>query len=153
MKKLILMLICTFYVLASYSQKSEVVIKVKDTVSVGTPFKLEIELKNVSGSFKTPVFQGLRLVGGPNTSSSFSMVNGETSSKAVYTYYLMAEESGSFIIQLHDMESSKEMLTFDEIQITAVDTFSGDSQLIKYYESGSSSEQKMQSSKRKIRKI
>ena len=136
-----------------YSQQAEVMIKVKDTVNVGTPFSLEIELKNVQGTFKSPEFQGLRLVGGPNTSSSFSIINGETTSKSTYAYFLMAEEPGSYLIKLHDIETGGEILSIDEIEVTAVSGNTGDSSLIKYYESPSKSEQKMQSSKRKIRKI
>lgn len=136
-----------------FAQKTEVVIKVKDTVSVGTPFTLEIELKNIQGTFKTPEFQGLRIVGGPNTSSSFTMINGETTSKTSYTYFLMAEDTGTYPIILHDMETSGEVLSFEEIMVTAVSSARGDSQMIKYYESSKRDEQKMQSAKRKIRKI
>lgn len=136
-----------------YSQQSEVMIKVKDTVNVGTPFSLEIELKNIHGTFKTPEFQGLRLVGGPNTSSSFSFINGETTSTSTHTYFLMADDPGSYLIKLHDIETGGEILSIDEIEVTAVSGNTGDSSLIKYYESPMKSEQKMQSSKRKIRKI
>lgn len=136
-----------------YSQETEVTIKVKDTVNTNTPFTLEIELKNVQGPFKTPEFRGLRLVGGPNTSSSFSIINGETTSKSTYAYFLLAEEPGQYVIKLHDLETNGEILSFDEIEITAVTGNTGDSSLIKYYESPVKSDQKMQSSKRKIRKI
>lgn len=136
-----------------FSQQAEVMIKVKDTVNAGTPFSLEIELKNVQGKFKSPEFQGLRLVGGPNTSSSISFINGETTSKSTYSYFLVAEEPGSYLIKLHDIESGGEILSFDEIEVVAVNSSTGDSSLIKYYESPLKSDQKMQSSKRKIRKI
>ena len=96
------------------AQSTEVMIKVRDTVSVGVPFTLDIELKNIQGTFKTPDFNGLKMVGGPNTSSSFTMINGETSSKTKYSYYLMAESVGDYTIFLNEMPTGLPYM--DEIE-------------------------------------
>lgn len=153
MKNLIILM--SLFVLSGKisGQQTEIVIKVNDTVTVGTPFTLEIELKNISGNFRTPEFQGLRLVGGPNTSSSFSMINGETTSKNTYKYFLLAEAEGDYFIILHDLNGGEDNYVFDEIQVHAVNGKTKDSTLIKYYDSADPDGKKKTTSKRKIRKI
>lgn len=136
-----------------YGQDNDVIIKVQDTVAVGTPFKLEIELNNIQGKFTTPEFQGLRLVGGPSTSSSFTMINGETNSKSTYVYYLLADESGTYFIKLYDIQTREEVLTFDEIRIEAVENKTSETQVIKYFDSSKPGQSLPEKSKRKIRKI
>ena len=153
MKNLIL-ITCLFFLFGNISaQETEIIIKVNDTVTVGTPFTFEIELKNIQGNFRTPEFQGLRLVGGPNTSSSFSMINGETTSKTTYKYFLLAETEGDFFISLHDVNGGDENYVFDEIQVHAVTGKTTDSTLIKYYDPTDTAGKKKSNSTRKIRKI
>ena len=135
------------------AQSTEVMIKVRDTVSVGVPFTLDIELKNIQGTFKTPDFNGLKMVGGPNTSSSFTMINGETSSKTKYSYYLMAESVGDYTIFLNEMPTDSETITFEEIKITAVEESRNDSTLIKQFKSSSKNDTKQPSTKRKIKRL
>lgn len=144
-----------FFILpfSAFSQSTEIVIKVQDTVTVGTPFAFEIELNNIQSNFRNPEFQGLRLVGGPNTSSSFSIINGVSSSKTVYKYFLLAEAEGDYTIFLHEIDAADGNIVFDEINIHAMNGKTNDSTLIKYYESSSSPEIKKSTSKRKIRKI
>lgn len=139
--------------LGAYSQNTEIIIKVQDTVTVGSPFTFEIELNNIQSNFRNPEFQGLRLVGGPNTSSSFSIVNGVSSSKTVYKYFLLAESEGDFTIYLHDLEAPEGNVVFDVINVHAMNGKTHDSTLIKYYESPSSQDLKKSTSKRKMRKI
>lgn len=153
MKNLTWILILCFWQTLAFGQQNEVVIKVNDTVTVGTPFTFEIELNNIQGNFRTPEFQGLRLVGGPHTSSSFSIINGVTTSKATYKYFLVAETEGDFTIFLHELAGSDERIVFDEINIHAIHGTIKDSTLIKYYESSSSPEMKKSTTKRKLRKI
>jgi hypothetical protein len=134
-------------------QSTEIIIKVKDTVSVGIPFALEIELKNIQGTFKTPEFNGLKMVGGPNTSSSFTMMNGETTSKTKYSYYLVAETEGEYTILLNEMPSDSETIEFEEIKIIAFEDSQNESTLIKQYKSSSKSDIKQPSTKRKIKRL
>ncbi|MBK6782523.1 MAG: BatD family protein [Saprospiraceae bacterium] len=142
-----------YFFLQAEGQSTEVIIKVKDTVSVGVPFILEIELKNIQGTFKTPDFNGLKMVGGPNTSSSFTMINGETTSKTKYSYYLMAESEGEYTVFIHELPSDDENIKFEEIRITALETAQNDSSIIKKYKSSGKEEIKPSSSKRKIKRL
>lgn len=72
---------------------------VPDTVGMDGYFEAEFILENASGQkFTPPDFEGFRIVGGPNQSSSFSMINGKTTQSLTYTYYLEPVETGNFIV-------------------------------------------------------
>ncbi|MFZ1705001.1 MAG: BatD family protein [Saprospiraceae bacterium] len=155
--KLVIQIVSVLALIGSVSkmtaQQTEVNIKVQDTVAVGSPFTLEVELKNIQGSFKTPDFQGLRLVGGPQTSSSFSMINGVTTSSATYTYYLMAEQEGLFSILLHPIEKAGDSWIFEEIPVVAVTSDFNHSQVVRQYHSNQPTPVKSNQTKRKLKKI
>lgn len=71
-----------------------------DSILMGNYFKVVFTLENANGEqFEAPLFQGFDVVSGPNFSSSISMINGQTSQKVSYTYYLRAREIGNYYIE------------------------------------------------------
>ena len=71
-----------------------------DTIGLNNRLEVTFTLKNAQGkNFEAPVFEGFRLLGGPNTSSQFSMINGEVTRSISYTYVLEPREPGQFYIQ------------------------------------------------------
>lgn len=80
----------------------EIVFKVEvssDSVLMGNTFEVRFTIENAGGDFKAPDFEGFDVISGPNTSSSFSMVNGNVTQKASYTYRLRPEREGKLYIQ------------------------------------------------------
>ena len=69
-------------------------------VPPGEPFALTVTLQDVSaeGELVLPDFSPLQLVGGPQTSSSMTMINGRVNRSTTYTYYLQAPEEGTFVL-------------------------------------------------------
>ncbi|HQU59953.1 MAG TPA: BatD family protein, partial [Saprospiraceae bacterium] len=62
-----------------------------DSILMGNYFKVVFTLENANGEqFEAPLFQGFDVVSGPSFSSSISVINGQTSQKVSYTYYLQA---------------------------------------------------------------
>jgi hypothetical protein len=89
--------ICIFLIISqlSFSQKGSLSVKVdKDTVFQDELITVEFLLDNVSGNFTAPDFSGFRIVSGPNTSSSFSMINGVVNQKKSYSYMLVPQATG-----------------------------------------------------------
>ena len=98
MKKLRLMwysAICLCFFTIVSGQEGSLSVKVdKDTVFQDELITVEFLLDNVSGNFTAPDFSGFRILSGPNTSSSFSMINGVVSQKKSYSYMLVPQATG-----------------------------------------------------------
>jgi len=69
-----------------------------DSVLIGNYFQIRFTVENFQGKFEPPDFNDFTVVGGPNRSSSFSMINGETKQTISYTYYLKPLEIGRYTI-------------------------------------------------------
>lgn len=69
-------------------------------VQLGEQFEIRYTVED--GDFddiKLPSFEGFKLVGGPNRSNQFYMVNGATSRKATLSYQFLAVQKGTLIVQ------------------------------------------------------
>ncbi|MCI5080080.1 MAG: BatD family protein [Saprospiraceae bacterium] len=70
-----------------------------DSILLGNYFMVTFTLENAEGSnFQPPVFEGFNVISGPNTSSSFSMINGDVTQSVAYSYYLEPMDVGSYYI-------------------------------------------------------
>jgi hypothetical protein len=99
MKYLIFFLLMTS---AFAMNAQEIVFKVEvssDSVLLGNTFEVRFTIENAGGDFDAPDFDGFDIVSGPNTSSSFSMVNGNVTQKASYAYRLRPVREGKLYIQ------------------------------------------------------
>ena len=69
-------------------------------VPPGEPFAVTVTLQDISaeGELELPDFAPLQLVGGPQTSSNMTMINGRVNRSTTYTYYLQAPEEGTFVL-------------------------------------------------------
>lgn len=71
-----------------------------DTVLLGNYFELKFTIENSPArGFEAPGLHEFNVIGGPNTSSSMSIINGEVSQSASYTYYLEPVEIGVYTIK------------------------------------------------------
>ncbi|MCC6814905.1 MAG: BatD family protein [Saprospiraceae bacterium] len=76
-----------------------------DTVYLGNYVEIKFIAENLRGQFKEPSFAGLKVISGPNTFSSMTMVNGETSSSTTYSYTIKPSEVGNYIIEPAQLET------------------------------------------------
>ena len=91
-----------------------------DTIYQGNLFKVKYTVENTQGDFIAPELDDWVLVGGPNTSSQFSMINGTVKQSASYEYILQAPEEGDFIIPQASLNNNGEVLTTDPIPVTVL---------------------------------
>lgn len=100
MKKIILILF-VFISTLSFAQKLSVSAD-KNPAIVGEQILIQYSIDTQGSNFKSPNFNGLRVLSGPNpsTQSSYSFVNGksQSSTKTTYSYYLKATKEGTFNI-------------------------------------------------------
>jgi len=104
-----------------YSQDISFNIRVSaDTLLQGNILKAKFEIKNADGDFEPPTFDEWLLVGGPNSSSQYSMINGKVTQSSSYEYILQAPEEGNLVIGPATLTSGEETLTTDPIIITVL---------------------------------
>ncbi len=81
------------------AQESKFKIEVSaDTLLAGNYFELKFTIEDMDGKFEAPDLSDFDIVGGPNTSSSFSMINGNVSQSSSYSYYLKPRDIGVYTI-------------------------------------------------------
>ncbi len=86
----------------------------QDSVLLGHYFKATFTLENADGRSFTPPDFGpeIEVLSGPNSSSSFSMINGESTQKTSYHYLVRPTSTGSFTIPPARIEADgKELST------------------------------------------
>lgn len=71
----------------------------KEAVLLGNTIKVEFTIKNVQGSFEGPEFAEFDVLMGPNSSSSYSNINGKVSNTSTYTYIIKPRSEGEFFIE------------------------------------------------------
>ncbi len=90
-----------------------------DTLLVGNYFELKYTIENApADKFEPPKLNNLHIVGGPNTSTRMSFVNGKMSQSTSYTYFVEPPDIGSYTIPpafLNTDESSLEAPPIDII--------------------------------------
>ena len=96
----------------------------KNPVIVGEQFILKFTVDAKAKDFKAPNFQGLRILGGPNSSSSssYSFVNGESKSEitTTFSYYMSAPKEGSFTISPASVNANKKTILSKPLTINVV---------------------------------
>ena len=128
MKKLLFTISISCIVSLAFAQQ-DALFKVEvssDSVLLGNYFEVKFILINQSGTqFQPPSFEGFNVVGGPNQSSSFSMVNGKVSQSMSYSYYLEAQDIGFIFIDPASVKVGNEVLETDPLKILVLDNPDG----------------------------
>lgn len=112
---LIILALCCTTLLSAQSIETYIS---NDTVLIGNDVLIKITYNNIEGSHTTPQFKDLRIISGPNTSSSVSIINGDKTSKTSYAYYLRPEREGSIVIPPLSVEHEGELIYSDTLTLT-----------------------------------
>lgn len=91
-----------------------------DTLLVGNYFEVKYTVENTDGKFEAPNLSSFDVIGGPNTSSSFSMINGSVTQSSSYSYYLRPPDIGVFTIPPAFLTTSTDTLATMPIDIIVV---------------------------------
>ena len=95
----ILLTVVCVQIVSAQSPKFTVAVS-SDTILLGNYFELKFTIENsASAGFDAPDLHEFNVIGGPNTSSSMSIINGEVSQSASYTYYLEPIGIGVYTIK------------------------------------------------------
>lgn len=98
----------------------------KTSVLLGNYIEVTFTLKNADGNkFEAPTFNGFDIVGGPNQSSSFSMVNGVTTQSSSYSYFIQPKDVGNFYVEPAFIEVEGKTLETQPIEIVVLENPDG----------------------------
>jgi hypothetical protein len=90
-----------------------------DSVLMGHYFEVSFLLENANArNFSMPTLDpALELLSGPNTSSSFSMVNGESTQKVRYSFVVRPAREGFFTIPPASIEADGKRIETESVEI------------------------------------
>ena len=88
-----------------------------DSLLYGNYFEVRFTIENAAGDFEAPDFDGFEVLSGPNTSSSFSMINGKVTQKASYAYVLRPVREGILYIHPAVFRTGGEVLETEPLLI------------------------------------
>lgn len=117
----IIFTIIIFFILQNngFSQKTNFYAQ-SDAKEILTDSYLEIRfiLENDEGhSFRPPEFNGFKIISGPNQSNQISIVNGKRSSKTVYSFVIIAQKQGTYIINPAKITVGKSVLKSNTLKV------------------------------------
>lgn len=99
MKNIFLLLfISIFSVIASAQNVKFTATISKNPISVGERAQVVFTINDAGSNFRAPDFAGLKVLSGPNQSTSMSIVNGSMSRELSYSFFVEATKEGSFEI-------------------------------------------------------
>lgn len=104
MKKLFfLLLTCLFIGTSAFADKTKFTVKAPNVVALGEKFQLSYSLNEKGKKLKLPSLSGFQILMGPSVSTSRSTQysNGKrtSSSSYTYTYVLLSEKEGKYILE------------------------------------------------------
>lgn len=124
MKRVFILLLISliFNVIAAAQKAPKFTVEVSsDSILLGNYFMVKFTVENANvDDFQAPDFSDFHIISGPNISSSMSMVNGEVSQKASYTYYLEPKDIGNFYVQPASVNTGKEVLETTPLEVMVV---------------------------------
>jgi len=100
-----IILICV----SSYAQEFNIQVS-SDTILAGNVLNVTFTADNVAGQFEGPDLKGMNVISGPNTSTSMTMINGEVTQTASYSYMILTDEIGEYTILPAYLETGSETL-------------------------------------------
>ncbi len=117
MKAAITVIIMSMISVMGWSQGSFKVELSQDSVLFGNMIEVTFVVENIVGEFQSPEFSQFRQIGGASHSTSISIINGEMSQSAQYTYRLEPLSEGLLIIDSALLHTEDDVLVTDPIDV------------------------------------
>jgi hypothetical protein len=92
----------------------------RNKIGTGETVQITYTINSNANNFKAPAFNGFKVIGGPNQSSSFQWVNGKTSQSLSISYVLLAEKEGTYTFKGATIDAGGKTYTSNEITLEVV---------------------------------
>ena len=122
MKKLYTLFVCCLVFITTIVGQTTFTVEVSnDSILLGNTIEVSFALENADGqNFTNPTFEGFDVISGPNTSSSFSMINGATTRSLTYSFYLKAKDVGTYFIAPASIKVDGDFLETQPVEVLVV---------------------------------
>lgn len=100
----------------SQDQNFKVIVS-KDSMSLQDIVQIEFIIENIEGQFIPPTFEDFTILGGPNTMSSMSIINGEMTQKKSYIFVLRPRSEGEKTIESAQIKSKNKTYETEPIKV------------------------------------
>ena len=87
----------------------------RDTLMLGEAVNVIYKIENANGSFQQPDYDDFYLLSGPNTQSSFTMINGEVEQSMSYSYVLAPRMEGKLTLGEAGLEIDGDRFSAPEV--------------------------------------
>ena len=115
MKKYIIIALLT--VQGIFAQVQFVAQASKNSLGINERLRIDFVMNDDGDNFSPPSFEGFKIIGGPNQSTSYLWVNGRKSFEKTYSYYLAPTKKGTFLIKQASIESNGQVYKTNPIKI------------------------------------
>jgi len=116
--KNILFFLLVFFQISLFGQEINLMVEVStDSILLGNYLEVKFTIENAGGDFDAPEFEGFVILSGPNTSSSFNMINGNVTQKASYSYIVKPVREGTLYIDPASFKTGGKVLETEPILI------------------------------------
>jgi hypothetical protein len=115
MKKYIILLLLSFQGLWAQVQFEAKVSKT--TLGVNERLRIDFVMNIDGDNFVQPSFEGFRIIAGPSQQVSQSWVNGRSSFEKIYSYFLLPNQKGTFVIKQASIEYNGQIYKTAPIKI------------------------------------
>jgi hypothetical protein len=90
----------------------------KNSLGINERLRIDFVMNDDGDNFSAPAFEGFKIIGGPNQSTSYLWVNGRKSFEKTYSFYLSPTKKGTFIIKPASIEINGQVYKTNPIKIT-----------------------------------
>ena len=90
----------------------------KNSLGINERLRIDFVMNDDGDNFSAPAFEGFKIVGGPNQSTSYLWVNGRKSFEKTYSFYLSPTKKGTFVIKQASIEINGQVYKTNPIKIT-----------------------------------
>ncbi len=115
MKKYIIIALLT--VQGIFAQVQFVAQASKNSLGINERLRIDFVMNDDGDNFSPPSFEGFKIIGGPNQSTSYLWVNGRKSFEKTYSYYLAPTKKGTFLIKQASIEINGQVYKTNPIKI------------------------------------
>ena len=137
MNYIYLLFLSVFLPAVAVAQGGSFVVEVTtDTIYLGNMVGVKYTVKNIQGDFEPPIFDGFVVVGGPNVSNQFSMINGDVTQSASYEYILQPSDPGILIVSPALLLTYEDTIRSEAVQLVIVENPMNIRQDYRYYQKG-----------------
>lgn len=88
-----------------------------DSILIGSLMEIRFTIENAEGDFEAPGFEGFEIVSGPNTTSTYTVNNGNATQKTSYSYVIRPNMEGLIYVDPANFKIDEKILETEPVSV------------------------------------